>query len=91
MIEMKELRPNKGNQHSRTVKDNKLTPRQDLIMRLLAQGLRSKGIAAKLKVTTTTVASAVDRICAAYEAHTLAQAMAIWAVDDYREANEEEL
>ena len=79
-----------GNQHSRTTKGNKLTPRQDLIMRLLAQGLRSRAIAERLKVTETTIASAVDRICAAYDAFTLAQAMALWAVDDYREANEEE-
>lgn len=82
--------PNRGNQHARTLKGNKLTPRQDLIMRLLAQGLRSKDIAARMKVTTTTVASAIENINTNYGTRTITQSMALWAVDDYLEANEEE-
>jgi len=80
---------NLGNQHSRTVKNGKLTPRQDLLMRLLAQGMRSKEIAKRLDVTPNTVASSVERICVALDVKTLAQAMAVWAVADYLEANEE--
>jgi DNA-binding NarL/FixJ family response regulator len=80
---------NLGNQHSRTVKGGKLTPRQDLLMRLLAQGMRSKEIAKRLDVTPNTVASSVERICVALDVKTLAQAMAVWAVADYLEANEE--
>lgn len=80
---------NLGNQHSRTVKEGRLTPRQDLVMRLLAQGLRSKEIATRLKIMPNTVASSVERICVALNAKTMAQAMAIWAVADYLEANGE--
>jgi DNA-binding NarL/FixJ family response regulator len=80
---------NLGNQHSRTVKDGRLTPRQDLVMRLLAQGMRSKEIAVRLDITPNTVASSVERICTALDVNTLAQAMAVWAVADYLEANEE--
>ncbi len=80
---------NLGNQHSRTVKEGRLTPRQDLVMRLLAQGLRSKEIARRLDITPNTVASSVERICAALNTKTMAQAMAVWAVADYLEANEE--
>lgn len=81
---------NLGNQHSRTVKDGKLTPRQDLVMRLLAQGMRSKDIALRLKIKPNTVASVVGQVCVALDVRTLAQAMAVWAVADYLEANEEE-
>jgi len=80
---------NLGNQHSRTVKEGRLTPIQDLVMRLLAQGLRSKEIARRLDITPNTVASSVERICAALNTKTMAQAMAVWAVADYLEANEE--
>jgi len=81
---------NLGNQHSRTVKDGKLTPRQDLVMRLLAQGLRSREVAARLKVTPNTIASVIASICLNMGTNTLAQSMAVWAVADYLEANEEE-
>ena len=80
---------NVGHQHSRTVKDGRLTPRQDLVMRLLAQGMRSKEIAVRLDIAPNTVASSVERICTALNVNTLAQAMAVWAVADYLEANEE--
>ena len=80
---------NIGNQHSRTHKDGRLTPSQDCMKRLLAQGMRSKEIAVKLDITPNTVASSVERICTALDVKTLAQAMAVWAVADYLEANEE--
>jgi DNA-binding NarL/FixJ family response regulator len=80
---------NLGNQHSRTLKDGQLTPRQDLVMRFLAQGLRSKEVAAKLNVTHQTIASVVERVCINLDVKTLNQAMAVWAVADYLEANEE--
>lgn len=81
---------NKGNQHSRTALGGRLTPRQDFVMRLLAQGLRSKDIAPKLNVKPNTVASIVEQVCIALDARTMAQAMSIWAVADYLEANEED-
>lgn len=81
---------NLGNQHSRTVKDGKLTPRQDLVMRLLAQGMRSKDIALRLKIKPNTVASVVGQVCVSLDVKTLAQAMAVWAVADYLEASGEE-
>lgn len=80
---------NLGNQHSRTSKDGKLTPRQDLVMRLLAQGMRSKEIAKRMDVKPNTIASVVGQVCVALDVSTLAQAMAVWAVADYLEANEE--
>lgn len=81
---------NLGNQHSRTALGGRLTPRQDYVMRLLAQGLRSKDIAPRLKIQPNTVASIVGQVCTALEARTMAQAMVIWAVADYLEANEED-
>jgi DNA-binding CsgD family transcriptional regulator len=51
--------------------------------------MRSKEIAVKLDITPNTVASSVERICTALDVKTLAQAMAVWAVADYLEANEE--
>lgn len=81
---------NLGNQHSRTALSGRLTPRQDLVMRLLAQGMRSKDIAPRLNVVPNTIASIVGQVCTALEAKTMGQAMAIWAVADYLEANEEE-
>jgi DNA-binding NarL/FixJ family response regulator len=80
---------NLGNQHSRVAKDGKLTPRQDLIMRFLAQGMRSKEIAERMNVKPNTVSSVVGQVCVALDVNTLAQAMAVWAVADYLEANEE--
>jgi DNA-binding NarL/FixJ family response regulator len=59
-------------------------------MRLLAQGLRSKDISARLNVKPNTVASIVERICVSLDTKTMAQAMAVWAVADYIEANEED-
>ena len=81
---------NLGNQHSRTLKDGQLTPRQDLVMRLLAQGMRSKDVAVRLKVTSHTVASVISSICRNMGTRTLAQSMAVWAVADHLESNEEE-
>jgi DNA-binding NarL/FixJ family response regulator len=81
---------NLGNQHSRTLKNGQLTPRQDLVMRLLAQGLRSKDVAVRLKITSQTVASVISSICLNMGTNTLAQSMAVWAVADYLEANEED-
>lgn len=81
---------NLGNQYSRTLKNGQLTPRQDLVMRLLAQGLRSREVAARLKVTPNTIASVISSICLNMGTNTLAQSMAVWAVADYLEANEEE-
>jgi hypothetical protein len=43
-----------------------------------------------MKVTTTTVASAIENINTNYGTRTITQSMALWAVDDYLEANEEE-
>jgi DNA-binding NarL/FixJ family response regulator len=80
---------NLGNQHSRTALGNRLTARQDLVMRFLAQGLRGKEVAVKLGVTHQTIASVVERVCINLEVKTLNQAMAVWAVADYLEANEE--
>jgi DNA-binding NarL/FixJ family response regulator len=80
---------NLGNQYSRTAKSGQLTPRQDLVMRLLAQGLRSKDIAAKLNIKPNTVATTVEDICNNLNTKTMVQAMAVWAVADYLEANEE--
>lgn len=81
---------NLGNQYSRTELGGRLTPRQDLVMRYLAQGMRSKEIAKRINVQPNTVASIVGQVCAALEVKTMVQAMAVWAVADYVEANEEE-
>jgi DNA-binding NarL/FixJ family response regulator len=80
---------NRGNQHSRIKLNGKLTPRQDLVLRLLAQGLKSKDVAARLKVSSRTVSSAIESIRLNLEARTLEQAVAIWAVADYIESMEE--
>lgn len=86
----KELNLPHGNQYSKTIKNNQLTPRQDLVMRLLAQGLRSKDIADRLKTHPRNVASVLECIRETMGANTTLQAMAWWAVADYIEANEEE-
>ena len=77
------------NQYTKVLKGNKLTPLQDLTMRLLAQGLRSKDVAKRLDTHPRNVAQSLEYVRINLGAKTTLQAMSIWAVMDYEEANEE--
>lgn len=82
---------NKGNQHSKVLLGNRLTPRQDMVLRLLARGMRAKEIQEKLNLAAySTVSTTIKSICRNLDARTLEQAMVIWAIADYKEANEGE-